>query len=545
MSERNNIDRLFQEKFKDFEVAPPEKVWGNIQSKMSKKDKKFNILPLFLILSGFAAVVVIGLSVTNTFRFNPFNSGSETVTNKEEALDLETTNPNPAVVSTSDANQDANLSPAETQTSSKNSAATYNNKKVTSSVVNTGNDNQKNNSVASKNSGINNNESERNTGAKQPIAVQAGSVQNSEIVKNAENKGTDKNKTDIDKRNADIVTETESDWLYENNSQSKIAYETRNNHPRNATGKETNTGRKADSKNTVSNGMERNTNEQNRNDAVTFISTTSEDVVAKDSIALTTGEIVEVVTPEETEEKPREEKKKEHKIIVSTLFSPVYMNLNGYGSALDAKFNDNSKSYRTSVSYGVGIMYPINNKWSVRTGLNILNFEYNTNDIVFYESQNGAGLQYVNENGFGSGVTVSNTNPKGIPQNGGQVVTTLHSGELNQKIGYVELPVEVSYKILNKRFTVDVIGGFSSMFLNDNRVSLVSSTTNTTIGEANNLNKVHFSSNVGVGFRYGFLKSFQANFEPMFKYQFNTFSNESGDFKPYFFGLYTGLSYRF
>jgi hypothetical protein len=45
--------------------------------------------------------------------------------------------------------------------------------------------------------------------------------------------------------------------------------------------------------------------------------------------------------------------------------------------------------------------------------------------------------------------------------------------------------------------------------------------------------------------RYRFLKSFNANLNPMFKYQFNTFSNDSGNFKPYLFGLYTGISYTF
>ncbi len=31
MKENKNIERLFQEKFKDFEVTPPDFVWDNIQ----------------------------------------------------------------------------------------------------------------------------------------------------------------------------------------------------------------------------------------------------------------------------------------------------------------------------------------------------------------------------------------------------------------------------------------------------------------------------------------------------------------------------------
>jgi hypothetical protein len=118
-------------------------------------------------------------------------------------------------------------------------------------------------------------------------------------------------------------------------------------------------------------------------------------------------------------------------------------------------------------------------------------------------------------------------------------------GYLNQRMGFVEIPVELSYKLIDKKFGVHIIGGMSTLFLNDNEVSVVSNGMTTVIGEANNLNKVHFSSNVGLGFKYSFWKSFEANFEPTFKYQLNTFSNSEGGFKPYIIGLYSGLSFKF
>ena len=39
MSERKKIDQLFQEKFQDFEVNPPEMVWTNIEEKLKEKKK--------------------------------------------------------------------------------------------------------------------------------------------------------------------------------------------------------------------------------------------------------------------------------------------------------------------------------------------------------------------------------------------------------------------------------------------------------------------------------------------------------------------------
>ena len=104
----------------------------------------------------------------------------------------------------------------------------------------------------------------------------------------------------------------------------------------------------------------------------------------------------------------------------------------------------------------------------------------------------------------------------------------------------------MSYALLNKKFGIEVIGGVSTLFLNENRVSAVSSNGySANIGSAQNLNDVHFSTNVGLGFTYRFLKSFQASFEPMFKYQVNAYSRDAGNFRPYFIGLYSGVSFSF
>ena len=40
MSDKKHIDRLFQEKFKDFDVTPNDKVWEGIEARLDKKKKK-------------------------------------------------------------------------------------------------------------------------------------------------------------------------------------------------------------------------------------------------------------------------------------------------------------------------------------------------------------------------------------------------------------------------------------------------------------------------------------------------------------------------
>ena len=40
MKEQKNIERLFQEKFKDFEALPPQDSWDIIASRLNEKKKK-------------------------------------------------------------------------------------------------------------------------------------------------------------------------------------------------------------------------------------------------------------------------------------------------------------------------------------------------------------------------------------------------------------------------------------------------------------------------------------------------------------------------
>src|SRR6476620_999494 len=64
MSERKNIDKLFQEKFKDFEVDPPENTWPELERRLKKK-KDRKVIPFWWRLSGVAAALVIGLLIGN------------------------------------------------------------------------------------------------------------------------------------------------------------------------------------------------------------------------------------------------------------------------------------------------------------------------------------------------------------------------------------------------------------------------------------------------------------------------------------------------
>ena len=209
-------------------------------------------------------------------------------------------------------------------------------------------------------------------------------------------------------------------------------------------------------------------------------------------------------------------------------------------------FENNSKEYNTNVSVGLGVSYALNDKWSVRTGINKMAIDYNTNDIIFFADIENPGMTNVSPSSSGKVIRVENKTSENVgllPFENAFVHK--NEGYINQKMGYYEVPVELTYAVINKRFGVKIISGISTFFLNENKISVVSDAMSTDLGRANNLNDVHFSTNLGLGIKYGFWKSFEFNVEPTVKYQLNTFNSNAGNFKPYVFGVYSGFSYKF
>ena len=119
------------------------------------------------------------------------------------------------------------------------------------------------------------------------------------------------------------------------------------------------------------------------------------------------------------------------------------------------------------------------------------------------------------------------------------------NGNLNQRYGYIEIPIEIKYNLIEKRsFKTELVVGVSSLFLNENETTLETEAFSSS-GEMKNLNNINFSANLGVTFIYKFDKKWALNFSPMLKSHLNTFNNNSNGFKPYYFGVYSGINLKF
>jgi hypothetical protein len=283
--------------------------------------------------------------------------------------------------------------------------------------------------------------------------------------------------------------------------------------------------------------------------ATTEVEKKTNDSVIKNSVV--TNALEELLN--EKESKTKQEAKVNRWQLTSNV-APIFLGSISNGSAIDPVLDNNSKTYNTSVGFGLGVSYSATSKLSVRTGLNKVNMSYNTNDIMFFASIESRGLKNVSPTRSSAMMEihsmVSSNNSVGSTSENGMLpfesaLVQQNTGYLNQEIGYLEMPLEMTYALIDKKFGLKVIGGFSTLLLQENAITVVSDNNSMLLGEANNLNNIHFSTNLGIGIKYGFMKSFEFNVEPMVKYQLNTFSTNGGDFKPYFFGIYSGVSYKF
>lgn len=502
---KKNIDRLFQEKFSDFSDTPTEKVWKSIEASLNMKKKNRKVIPIWWRLGGIAAALAIGL-----FLFNPFHTESDGL--EKKVTDVKNTKEEPLRTKK---DIDQSSFPNTPKVVEQSHQGTVGN--TDTNKVNDANDHRTNNSSqqpAIGNKGI--------LVAKDKLSqtLKTEETKHGQYAASGENTKKDIGKNNV--KNEYEPTKILDKKVAKNDSSTKIPPPVHT------------------SENTLGNpGLK--TNEE----AIAL--TGDED--PEEKTGNTKKSIFEEIAGEEEEVATA----KGSKWSAGPTIAPVYFNAMGNGSPVHSIFVPNSKSGDFNMSYGVAVSYEISPKLSVKTGLNKVDYGYNTNDVEFSSSLEGFGNGQIENISYSNASinirvesTASNTSSlTGKNAFDATAKSPSLSGVMAQQFGYLEIPVELNYALIDTKFGIDLIGGVSSLFLVDNSVSLTSGELTTEMGEANNLNSVNFSTNVGFGLHYKFSQKVQLNIDPIFKYQLNTFSDTAGEFRPFSIGVYSGLNYRF
>lgn len=604
MKENKNIERLFQEKFKDFEANPPEDAWDVIASRIEKKNNKRRVIPFWFKASGIAACLFIGISLllpseTDQNNFIPSDEKIVLENKKENNTDQNNSNQKNSTKNSINnngikkTNSDVVVTKENNSFNSKEKKSSLNNNLKENHISNKSNSNNtitKNNAIVTvtnqETNSIRIGNKEKNIQDTQNALITNHKVSTNENKALVNNSNTPEQRIESSTNLEVTSNEKATDYLINKNiissdkesfaiseeksnqnsnnlnkiSLQNISDETENHVVENQNSKsskdrvvvstQSNQKTKIKTQNTTDSTTEIQKNGISKNSLV-ITNEISKDSTTTNTEALAEVNVLEQLLKEKEagENAVEKEKEKRDKWVVSSNAAPVYFNSISNGSPIDEQFSNNEKSYATSLSYGVGLQYNLTNKISIRSGINAININYNTNNVYYSSTlrQINATSLNIDQNANAENLVLRNapSPDANILSADVENMSEASLASLNQEMGYIEIPLEMTYKILDKKIGIEVIGGMSTLVLNKNNISLVSNGSEMVIGEANNLNNIHFSSNVGLGFNYNFLKSFQFNIQPVFKYQINTFNSNSGNFKPYIVGLYSGISFSF
>ncbi|TYC15702.1 PorT family protein [Bizionia gelidisalsuginis] len=553
MGNKKHIDRLFQEKFKDFEAKPSDAVWQNIKKQLNPpKETAKPVVPLWSKWAAIAAIVLVLM----TAGINVFTNGT---TNTDSPSGEETTR------STTNSSSSTSIGTKETvgnvtdhenqivdSTNQSTTNTLSNGTKHTPSVTHSTAQELNSSSVENKRNGI---YSKGNPPSK---ASQDAAVANpSSIVGNTKKKDGGKTSTRLNTSATNTpLASTSSSSL----SQSKPKSNSQPADKQNATTITANSSKK--NSNLYSNPYKKNTLNVKTTEE---LFNTKETITPLDYTDLkknkTTDEspIIDSSLGESIEEaiarlKKLDEKERAipfNKWSITANVAPVYYNSLGTGSSIDEQFVNNSKDGELNMSYGIQVGYALNDKLTLRSGVNTLKLSYDTAGVVVYQSVSTGNpdIKPLRNIDFettpnGENLSVLSTESFNVQQIN-SIFNDNFNAALSQRMSYIEVPLELEYALINKRMGLHIIGGMSTFFLSDNQVVTEFDNYKTKIGEANNINDISFSTNLSLGLDYNFSKTFTFNFEPTFKYQINTYSASSGNFKPYIIGVYTGFSYTF
>jgi hypothetical protein len=250
---------------------------------------------------------------------------------------------------------------------------------------------------------------------------------------------------------------------------------------------------------------------------------------------------------------------------VAAMASPTYFSRFSSGNSDYSKLLASSEQPLVSYSGGVAFTYKISKRFSVQSGL-------------YYSS---LGQEVDGINSFGGfqkyGITKGDHNFEVLTTSGtiyaknadvflistGQVdkVLTVYTNDvfdpkkaslqylnnsIRQNFSYLELPVVLRYKVIDKAIDFNLIGGFSYNMLVNNSAFTIVDGARYSIGKTEGLNSVSFSSSIGMGMEYNFSTKLSLNLEPTFRYYLNPFTQTTGSIThPYSFGIFSGFSYKF
>ncbi|KUJ61779.1 hypothetical protein AR687_11205 [Flavobacteriaceae bacterium CRH] len=244
-------------------------------------------------------------------------------------------------------------------------------------------------------------------------------------------------------------------------------------------------------------------------------------------------------TKKEKEEKDNAVAKNEKwalEVFAGVANSENYKNEKTLGNVNDSK---------QSNSYGVKTKYKINKKWAISSGIKFNELGQSIADVSYMRTANAflTSSDYFNQNTAVAAQSITNNSSYVfVPKNTIMALKSnnVETGNLDQSLKYLEVPLEVSYSIFNKYKTNISLntGGFVGKLISNNMALNGSS-----IGENVNANDYVYGSLLSTTVQYRIYKKTNIFVEPAMNYYINPLNDQS--FNQFQWGLNFGLNVSF
>ncbi len=241
---------------------------------------------------------------------------------------------------------------------------------------------------------------------------------------------------------------------------------------------------------------------------------------------------------------------------VGAQLSPVYSYRTLDGSGISSNDEEIPKEYFNEVegsiltlAGGLSIDYRVSNKFSIASGLYFSRIGQENNDVIAFNDPDSKYLYKLSTSGGAVSINPEKFERVMIRQIASPKDSIagdyLVNGTFVQNYDYLEVPLMVKYRLVNKKFGINLMGGLSPGILINNRSYFKVDGEKLQTGITEDINNMIFNSVVGIGLEYSISSKLSISMDPVFKYSLSPINPGSNlKYRPYSFSWFTGLSYK-
>ncbi len=268
----------------------------------------------------------------------------------------------------------------------------------------------------------------------------------------------------------------------------------------------------------------------------------------------------------------RNEKQNGSRWKLGMMVSPGYSSqVANHSQSYASNMTYSANSGNANVTGGISVQMKTGKRWSVESGIyydqNGQKSQHSLQLFGMFNQQsnsfaNADPKYYANEVTVDNGSVVMNSTagiiafdktPSGTEISGsiesdvsGAPQALISSGDFSQVFDFVEIPLYLRYKLIDSRFSLEMLGGLNAAMLVGNKAYIDNQFGLQNIGKTQDISPFNILGTMGIGLNYQLGKHFSLGAEPRFNYFLSSINNNPDvNFRPYRFGFYTGVYYEF